>query len=51
MSHNAITRREHDKPSHNMQIVCHIKEEKNANSSNLINIGVSNQLQETQQHG
>lgn len=31
---------EHNDPDYNMQIVCHIKEENNANRSNLIDMGV-----------
>lgn len=41
--YNAITRTakyKHDKSNYNMQIICHIKKEDNADKSDLINMGI-----------
>lgn len=40
----------HDKPDYNMQMVCHIKENKDINRGKLIDIGFLNPLVEMQQN-
>lgn len=30
----------YEKPNHNMQMICHIKREENADRDNLINLGI-----------